>query len=157
MTSPSPQGMHTAQANALLRVRMEELTAAYEWMSEQTTRIHAEMAKLTGKAESRDGMVKATVGQGGTLVALELDPRSSRRVSTEELSVAIIETVNRATKDAGTRAAALAAPLLPAGALDKDASAVSDPATWLSKMPMSEETFDAWWSTIRKDAKAPRP
>jgi DNA-binding protein YbaB len=149
MTAPREQA--NANTNALLRLRLEEMTAAYEWMNKQTARIQQEMSKLTGSAESRDGTVSATVGPRGQLVSLTLDPRSSRRVSTEELAESIMDTVNRAAKQAQSRMVSLVSPILPDGvSADEIANGTVDPASWMPNGPLTDATFDAWWSTIRK-------
>jgi DNA-binding protein YbaB len=139
--------------NAALRARMEQLASAYDWMRDQTRRIHEEAAKVTGTAESPDGAVKATVGPRGQLLSLTLDPRASRRLSTEDLSASIVDTVNRAAKDANTRTAELVAPILPTGVSVADlAGGTADPSAWGLGRPLTDETFDAWWAGIRKEA-----
>ena len=148
MTVPAP-GLN---ATALMRARVEELSRAYEWMRKETSRIHGEMAKVTGKAESPDGAVTATVGPRGQLQSLTLDPRASRRMSTEDLAAAIVETANRAARDASGRAAALLGPILPPGVSASDlADGTADPTAWQPEKPLTEGTFDGWWSQLRRD------
>jgi DNA-binding protein YbaB len=157
VTTDLPGGHASAHTNALLRARLEEMTAAYEWMNQQTRRIHQEMTKVTGRAETKDGMVVATVGPSGKLLSLTLDPRASRRVSTEELAAAIVETVNRAGTQANSKAAAIMGPILPEGVSVDDVTGPSaDPATWLPASPLTGEAFDAWWATIRKKSEGTR-
>jgi DNA-binding protein YbaB len=142
----------SARTNALLRARVEELTEAYEWMRAETRRIHVETQKVTGRAETPGGAVVAEVGPRGQLRSLTLDPRASRRMSSEELAAAIVETVNRAAHDAGTRTAALLASILPAGFSAADlVDGTADPSTWQPERPLTEATFDEWWAKIRKD------
>lgn len=148
MTAPAPG----PNATALLRARIEELSGAYEWMRKETRRIHEEMAKVTGKAESPDRAVVATVGPRGQLLSLTLDPRASRRMSTEDLAQTVVETVNRAARDASGRAAALLGPILPPGVSASDlADGTADPTAWQPENPLTEATFDGWWSQIRRE------
>ncbi len=143
----------SVEGNAALRARLEELATAYDWMRRQTRRIHEEAAKVTGRAESPDGTVRATVGPRGKLESLTLDPRATRRLSSVELAESIVDTVNRAAKDANTRTAELVAPILPAGvSVAELVDGTADPSTWGPRRPLTDQTFDAWWAGIRKEA-----
>jgi len=152
--------------NAALRQRMEELSQAYEWLRQQSLRVHEEAAKIHGQAESPDGMVAVTVGSGGELLALTLDPRASRRVSIEDLAATVVDTVNKAVADASARRSALLAGILPGAASGQSgapgraaapgkaaktpAPDLTDPATWVPDRPLTDETVDEWLKTIRK-------
>jgi DNA-binding protein YbaB len=149
-STPFPHA--TAELNAALRHRMEELTQAYEWMRRETSRVHEEAAKVSGHAQSPGGTVTASVDAKGRLVALELEPRASRRLSTVELAATVVETVNKAISDAGARRAELLTSILPPVRPTTGVPAdPADPSNWAPDQPLTDETFDQWFGKIKKN------
>jgi DNA-binding protein YbaB len=150
VTGPARDAAAGLRSSAVLRSQVEELAAAYERIRGETRRVHERMASVTGQAESTDGMVSAKVGPRGHLLSLTLDPRASRRVSTEELSAAIVETVNRAAKEATARAGALLAAILPGGVPVTDLmEGTADPLRWQPDEPLTESAFEAWLARLK--------
>ena len=80
---------------------MNDIDAAEEWLDSWVSQVNAQaersvelsrrVAALTGSAESRDGVVRVTVGSAGQVEALSLDDRvrdrSGREIAEEILSV----------------------------------------------------------------------
>ena len=63
-------------------------------------------------ATSEDGLITATAGGRGELVALELDPRIYRDQNCAELAAGIVETVRRAVEKAQHKAVEAVGPQL---------------------------------------------
>jgi DNA-binding protein YbaB len=64
----------------------------------------AELRAITGTAKSRDGFITVTVGPGGRLLKLQLDPRIYRKPDAAKLSADITDAYARATEDAAAKA-----------------------------------------------------
>ncbi|MET9228956.1 YbaB/EbfC family nucleoid-associated protein [Lentzea sp. NPDC003310] len=82
------------------RAQVEELLADYRRSREQLASVQRELASVTGRASSPDGMVEATVGPGGKLVGLELSELAYRRHRPEQLADVILRTVAAAAATA---------------------------------------------------------
>lgn len=82
---------------------------------------------LQGTAESEDGFVSVTVGMGGGLVSLELDPRIYRKPDSAALARTIVDTIERANEDVSTRSKELADEVMPDFLDDGDTDPVLGP------------------------------
>ncbi|MCP2249987.1 YbaB/EbfC family nucleoid-associated protein [Lentzea aerocolonigenes] len=82
------------------RAQVEELLADYRRSREQLASVQRELAAVSGRASSPDGMVTATVGTGGKLLSLELSELAYRRHRPEQLAELIVRTVGAAAASA---------------------------------------------------------
>jgi DNA-binding protein YbaB len=87
--------------------------AEYTALAELACQVRDEMDSLEAVADSADGLVRATVGGRGELLALDLDPRIFRDPDSLALSEKILETVQAANERAHRRMVRLAKRLLP--------------------------------------------
>jgi DNA-binding protein YbaB len=94
------------------RVQAEALRAGFERLVAQAPAIHAEALQVEVTRESWDGLVAATVGAQGELIALDLDPRVYRHPDARALADTIVETVRSATAAVRDRVVELFAPLV---------------------------------------------
>jgi DNA-binding protein YbaB len=78
------------------------------------------IARLTGEAWSKDGMVHAVVGPRGHLVELDLDPRVFRRPDSAHLSAEIVATVRDAIASVSAKARDLMDRAVPADLRPKE-------------------------------------
>jgi DNA-binding protein YbaB len=83
-----------------LRADFEALSAHYERSRKHLETMQQRMPVLRGSAESRDKLVKVTVGARGELKTLEIDPKAYRRLSPTELADRIVETTEMASRAA---------------------------------------------------------
>jgi DNA-binding protein YbaB len=82
------------------RAQVEELLADYRRSREQLASVQRELAAVSGRASSPDGMVTAAVGAGGKLLSLELSELAYRRHRPEQLAALIVRTVGEAAASA---------------------------------------------------------
>ena len=75
-------------------------TAGLEELERDARQLQRVLSELRTTAESGDGLIQATVGGRGELIALELDPRIYREADSEALAADIMATI----KAAATRA-----------------------------------------------------
>jgi hypothetical protein len=87
------------------------IVSDYEQLAEDVRAVRR-LVEVRATAESPDGMVGATVGGGGELVDLWLDPRIYRRPDSEALARTIAETVRRAVRGAHEQGVEIAAAFL---------------------------------------------
>ena len=115
------------------RAQVETLRADFERLAARAPAIHAEARQVEVTRESWDGLVAATVGAQGELVALDIDPRVYRHPDARALADTIVETVQAATAAVRDRVVELFAPLVPAEQmrmhLDGDLEGVLDRMT----------------------------
>ncbi|TCO54784.1 YbaB/EbfC family nucleoid-associated protein [Actinocrispum wychmicini] len=72
--------------------------AEYEQLAEDVRTAQRRMADVRATADSDDGLVSATVGGGGELVELWLDPRIYRAPDSAALAADILDTVRQAAR-----------------------------------------------------------
>ncbi len=94
------------------RAQVEALRAGFERLAAQAPAIHAEARQVEVTRESWDGLVAATVGAQGELVALDIDPAVYRYPDARALADTIVETVRAATAGVRDRVVELFAPLV---------------------------------------------
>jgi DNA-binding protein YbaB len=98
------------------RAQVEELLADYRRSREQLASVQRELAAVSGRASSPDGMVTATVGAGGKLLSLELSELAYRRHRPEQLAELIVRTVGAAAASAAEDTYQTLSAVLPAAA-----------------------------------------
>ncbi len=84
-----------------MRAELESMLADFEAVSARLTQLKSETAAMTGSAQSSDGSVSVTVGDGGALTRLTIDPSVSERPDLKVLAARIIETARRASAQRG--------------------------------------------------------
>lgn len=100
----------------------------------QVRAAQAAIQRVEGRAESDDGLVRVSVGLGGELKGLELDPRIYRSQDAQALAKSIVETVGRALRDAERQGFTAVKPFLNEDAELETTDLAFDPAlTQLSK------------------------
>jgi len=97
------------------RAQVDELLADYRRSRDQLAGVHRELAAITESVSSADGSVTATVGARGTLTGLTITDDAYRRYRPAELAAEIVRVTGAATVKSLARAAAVLAPVLPAG------------------------------------------
>lgn len=97
---------------------------------DRVRQVHRELAAVEAVEESGDGLVEATVGVRGELRALRIDPRAYRHQEADALAESIMDAVRAAVGTAGRRGFAVAAELLPPGAMPEKADLAFDPVLY---------------------------
>lgn len=145
---PGPlPGPATPQVNAALRARLEQLLGEYDRMRGNLATMQQRLASAEGEARSEDGAVRVTVGPRGELRALEIGPRAYRHLSPSELAEEIMRLARKASASVQEQLEEVMAPFLPAGMSYADAAAGNaEPAAWAPSRPVTNETFDEWFS-----------
>jgi DNA-binding protein YbaB len=137
--------------NQELFARYDYLLREYERTRKGLLALREKLSTLTAKTESKDGLVRATVGPRGELQELELDPRAYRRLTPTELASSIVDTVAQARRALSEQAAQAYAPLLPAGtSYEHLLSGEADVSAFVPHQPVTDATFDQWWETWRR-------
>lgn len=147
---PGPQpGPATAQVNAALRARLEQLLGEYDRMRGNLATMQQRLASAQGEARSEDGSVRVTVGPRGELRTVEIGPRAYRRRAPSELAEEIMRLTKRATASVEEQLQEVMAPFLPAGVSYADAVAGNaDLAAWGPPRPLTSENIGGWLSTF---------
>lgn len=96
-----------------MRAKVAEATSRVQRMAADFADIGTKIKMLTVTAESRDRLVKVTVGPEGRLAKLELDPDVYDFHSPEELALEIEQTTRAAADEAAQRVMALVTPIVP--------------------------------------------
>ena len=94
------------------RAQAEALRARFERLAAEAPAVHAEARRVQVTRESWDGLVAATVGAQGELLALDIDPRVYRHPDSRALADTIVQTIQLATAEARDRVVELFAPLV---------------------------------------------
>jgi len=94
---------------------IEALAKEYNRQARELRTAYDRLAELTATAESRDGLVRVTVGPRGQVRDIELDPRVYRKLSPSQLARAIMEQIGGATEQVADRTKELMAPFMPQG------------------------------------------
>ncbi|GGO68676.1 YbaB/EbfC family nucleoid-associated protein [Nonomuraea cavernae] len=94
---------------------LAELVAVVEQQVLHIGELPQRLGELEAVSRSADGLVSVTVGFGGQVRAIELDPGVYRRMSSAELADRIVEQLGRAGAAVSDLAEELVAPLLPEG------------------------------------------
>jgi DNA-binding protein YbaB len=139
----------TPETTARLRSTYEQLLGELDRVKRQAGQARADLRKVSGRAESRTGLVTVTVGPRGDLTGLEISPRAYQKLSPSLLAEEILRLVGEATAQATERAGAVMAPLLPPGMsyvelLDGRA----EPPLPTSGPAEPEKVFDQWWARL---------
>jgi hypothetical protein len=103
------------------RDEVERLLADYRDSRAQLATVHRTLLSIAESASSPDGLVTATVNSSGVLCALVVGEDAYRRYRPGDLAAAIVRTSQQAAAQAGERARAVLAPVLPP---DMEAGAV---------------------------------
>jgi DNA-binding protein YbaB len=130
------------------QVQVDDLLAGYRRSRDQLASVHRALSTVHESATSRDGAVRATVGPGGHLTALDIHEDAYRHYRPERLALLIVETVAAAAAKAMTVSTELIAPVLPADA-DPDAllrgTADLTPAELAPPRPPDESFENRTW------------
>lgn len=94
-------------------VHTEATMAHFERLRDGYAELQEKLSAVRATATSDDGFVTVTVGPGGQLLDLELNPRIYRRPDSRRLAETITQTVHRATLDASARIDELTGSLMP--------------------------------------------
>lgn len=128
--------------------------ADYEALMEQAAKqieavrdMSAQLAEVRGEAEAADGKVRVTVRQGGSVDAIELDPRAMK-LQSHELSEAIVEASHAATEDVNAKLKDLLETALP-GAGESIVS-MTDPEAIEKEQAVSEERVNSIIESLRR-------
>ncbi len=103
------------------RDEVAELLADYRRSREQLASVQRALLSISESATSPDGLIRATVDSAGTLSGLVIDEEAYQRYRPAELAQAVLRATRAAAVQAGERARAALAPVLPA---DVDPAAV---------------------------------
>lgn len=141
-----------SEANRALLARVEELLGTYQRLRTGVADARARASKLTGTAASPDGGVRVTVDQRGVLIGLEIDARTYRKSSPTELSETVLELNAEAVAKVRRELAQLMRPLLPRGVRVEDIVDGTADLSTLPGRPLTDESFDEWWSGIGRPA-----
>jgi DNA-binding protein YbaB len=101
-------------ANHALRARFEDVRSQYDRLRAGMGDLQQRLSTMNVTAESRDGLVKATVGPRGQLVDLKLDRDIYRAGDADELARTIVATVEKAVAQTTEQVQELLAEYLPA-------------------------------------------
>ena len=142
-----------SEANRAALARVEELLGTYQRLRVGVADARARARKVTGTAASPDGGVKVTVDQRGALTGLEIDARTYRKSSPTELSSTILELTAEAGAKARREMAELMRPFLPRDVPVEDIVDGTADLSALPGRPLTDESFDAWWSGIGQPAR----
>jgi DNA-binding protein YbaB len=143
-----------SEANRALLARVEELLGTYQRVRADVADARARAREVTGTAASPDGGVKVTVDQRGVLTGLEIDARTYRKSSPTELSATILELTAEAGAAARREMAQLMRPFLPRDLPFEDIIDGTADISALPGRPLTEESFDQWWSGIGRPAES---
>ncbi|MBO2460218.1 YbaB/EbfC family nucleoid-associated protein [Actinomadura violacea] len=98
------------------QAHIDELLQTYQEKRKQIQDMQSRLETIEASAEAADGMVRVKVDRQGRLTSLELDPRISRKLGTEELAEAVMEASKKAQADVAEQMRAAMQGLTPAGA-----------------------------------------
>ncbi|WP_436501602.1 YbaB/EbfC family nucleoid-associated protein [Actinokineospora sp. HUAS TT18] len=101
--------------------------AEYERLADDVRDIQRRMTEIRATADSADGLISVTVGAGGELIELWLDPRIYRHPDSEALADDITDTIRRAALEAKKLGFAVVEEFLPADASVETAELGFDP------------------------------
>lgn len=101
-------------ANRALRARFDDVRSQYDRLRAGMDDLQQRLATMNVTAESRDGLVRATVGPRGQLVDLKLDRAIYRIGDADELARTIVATVEKAVAQTTEQVQELVATYLPA-------------------------------------------
>lgn len=102
-------------ANRALRARFDEVYGDYQRLRSGMDELQQRLAALRVTARSADGLVTATVGPRGQLVALDLDRGAYRAMPPGELADLIVAVTASAAAQVATEVQQLMTGYLPAG------------------------------------------
>jgi hypothetical protein len=142
-----------SEANRAALARVEELLGTYQRLRGGVADARARAREVTGTAASPDGGVKVKVDQRGVLTGLEIDARTYRKSSPTELSATILGLTAEAGAKARREMAELMRPFLPRDVPVEDIVDGTADLSALPGRPLTDESFDAWWSGIGQPAK----
>ena len=103
------------------RIRSEDLVKEMHSRMAGVQRYQERLAAVEGTGDAAGGLVRATVGPGGDVRDLQIEPRAMRLTS-HSLREALLEAIRLATDDARARTAELGAEL------DRDVTRFADAA-----------------------------
>ncbi|MFG1698202.1 YbaB/EbfC family nucleoid-associated protein [Nonomuraea sp. NPDC049309] len=92
---------------------IEEMAREIDQEVARVRETYAEYNAIEHTSRSKDGLVAVTVGSGGRLLGIELNPRVYRSLSPSELAEAIKRQADLAAAEVAERGRALMAPLMP--------------------------------------------
>ncbi|MDA0632355.1 YbaB/EbfC family nucleoid-associated protein [Nonomuraea sp. MCN248] len=95
------------------RLTVEALAKEYNQRTAGLRKAYGQLSELTATAESRDGMVRVTVGARGQVMSIKLDPRVYRKLSPSELAQAILHQIGAAGRQVTDRTKELMKPFMP--------------------------------------------
>jgi hypothetical protein len=148
----------SAQTNAILRARLEELLGEYERARGGLERARAAMRTMRGRAETTDRTIVVAVDAQGRLSTLEIDPRAYRRFSPSQLAEEIVALTQQAVADVTSQVGEVMAPFLPAGVPLADVvSGKADLGDYLPKQPPTGDTFEDWRDALTRPPDGPQP
>jgi DNA-binding protein YbaB len=141
---PLVSGPATPEINAALRARVADLLGQYDQVKRNVGELRQRLREAEGRAQSKDGSVKLTVGPRGELRTLELDPKAYRRFSPSELAAEILELSGTAAEEVRTELDQAMAPFRSPGlSLDQVANGEVDPAAWRPSEASMRQLLDS--------------
>jgi DNA-binding protein YbaB len=96
--------------------RLERMFEQYRQQRDGLGALTEKMAAVTATATSARREVEVTVGRNGVVTDVRFPTTAFRRMTPRELGETIMATINEAKADAQEQAAAILAPMMPAGA-----------------------------------------
>lgn len=102
------------------RARVEELVGDYRRGRERLAEVQRELMSISESATSQDGLVTATVGPHGVLVALVIAGSAYQRYRPSELAGVVVRLTGQAAERAARRAADVMAEVLPSDCAPED-------------------------------------
>jgi DNA-binding protein YbaB len=139
----------TPETTARLRATYEQLLGELDRVKRQAGQARTELRNVSGRAESRNGLVKVTVGPRGNVTGLEISPRAYQKLSPSLLAEEILRLIGEASAQASERAGAVMAPLLPPGVSYVDLmDGRAEPPLPAPDQLDRAKVFDQWWSRL---------
>lgn len=143
----------TPEATARLRTTFEQLLGELDRVKRQADQARNELRKVSGRAESRNGLVKVTVGPRGNVTNLEIFPRAYQKFSPSLLAEEILRLIVEASSQATERAGEVMAPMLPPGMSYADLmEGRAEPPMPAHDQLDREKVFDQWWARLGQPA-----
>lgn len=96
-----------------MRAYAEELESRFKKLTTEGPQLQKRARAVQVTEKSSDGLISATVGVGGELIRLDLDPRIYRHPDSRDLADTITETVKAAGVKAKEQALEIFEPLIP--------------------------------------------
>ena len=108
----------------------------YSQRVERLNQMRRDLEQVSATATRADGLVTVAVGPGGQVTDLRFDPRVYRKLTSAELSQAIMQLIGQATADVTEQMREIMTPFIPEGLSSENAlGEEGDFAAFLPKPP----------------------